>query len=76
MTKNENILNLAREMLNAERAAVQNAEHGNEKAVIKYQSLADLKMKEIASLLESNVRMQMINGHPNGDPFNDSPSLR
>lgn len=48
-------LEIAREMLNAERTAVQNAEMGNVRAVEKYQSLADLKMSELKAALKKEI---------------------
>jgi hypothetical protein len=47
----ETILSIAREILNAERTAVQNAEFGHETAVEKYQRIADTKMKELELFL-------------------------
>lgn len=50
--QSEEILSVAREILNAERIAVQNAELGHDKAVQKYQQIADAKMKELESILK------------------------
>jgi hypothetical protein len=47
----DRILEPAREMLNAKRTAVQNAEQGHDRAVERYQRLADFKMQQIEELL-------------------------
>lgn len=50
--RNEKILSIVRDMLNAERGAVQNAEYNNQRAVEKAQRLADAKMQELEFFLK------------------------
>ncbi len=48
------IMALAQGAVNSERGAVQNAEHGNERAVMRLQGEADAKLDELAGLLGVN----------------------
>ena len=45
------VMRLARDIRNHGATAVQNSEHGNEKAVYKYQDLADKALEELANYL-------------------------
>jgi hypothetical protein len=47
----EKIMKLARGIRNDAFGACQNAEHGNEKAVMRLQDAADAKLKELADYL-------------------------
>ena len=49
----DEIKNIARKMLNAERAVVHNQESGHEKAVYKYQELADQEQQNLLDYLET-----------------------
>jgi len=48
----QKIIKLAREIYNNGGYAVQNAEHDNERAVMKYQALSQQALEELAAYLE------------------------